>query len=175
MASQTTEQQNACPCGCPSDSIFFGMCEFNGCPAWPSNQEAPPTIPANEPHLPDNEVHPPATSGERFKFSDEAQMKELAEGVQPQNTTNSTKWALKTYEQWCASRNSHTELEPVPSNLLSSEDSAELCKYLALFVVEARKKNGANYPPATLHQILCGILRHMRQLNCIIILYTCNS
>ena len=32
--------------------------------------------------------------------------------------------------------------------------------------MEARKKNGEKYPPATLHQILCGVLRQMRQLNC---------
>ena len=65
---------------------------------------------------------------------------ELAEGVQPINTTNSTKWALKTFEQWSSERNSQPGIDSAPSNLLTSQDPAELCKYLSLFVVEARKK-----------------------------------
>ena len=31
--------------------------------------------------------------------------------------------------------------------------------------VETRKSNGLMYPPSTLHQLLCGILRRMRELN----------
>ena len=33
-----------------------------------------------------------------------------------------------------------------------------------MFIVEARKANGENYPPATLHVIMCRILRHMREV-----------
>ena len=36
----------------------------------------------------------------RFKFSDESQMRQLAEGLQPKATTNATKWTLKSFEQW---------------------------------------------------------------------------
>ena len=40
-----------------------------------------------------------------------------------------------------------------------------LSKYLSLFVVEARKKNGEKYPPATLHQICVASYDTMRQIN----------
>lgn len=33
------------------------------------------------------------------------------------------------------------------------------------FVVEARKASGEYYPPSSLHQLLCGILHHMREIN----------
>ncbi len=36
---------------------------------------------------------------------------------------------------------------------------------LSKFIVETRKTNGAQYLPATLHSLLCGILRCMRELN----------
>ena len=85
-------------------------------------------------------------------------MKELVESVQPQNTVSGTKLALKTFEQWTEERNSG-ELESVPSSLLNIEDPSELWKYLSLFVVETWKNK---YRPATLHQILCGIQRHVR-------------
>ena len=168
MSSKTAEQQ-PCPCQWPSDSIYYGMCEFTGYHA--PGFVAPPTNTSSSPHPPATEIqlHPSssATTGEaeRFKFTDKEKMKELAEGIQPQNTTNATKWAVKTFEQWRTSRNSHSDLDSVPSDLYNNENPAILCKYLSMFVVEARKKNGDNYPPSTLHQILCGILRHMRQLN----------
>ena len=40
-----------------------------------------------------------------------------------------------------------------------------LNNHLSKFAVEARKANGEVYPPATIHQLLCGLLRHMRQSN----------
>ena len=58
------------------------------------------------------------------------QLKELAEGVRPENTVQSTKWALKTYQEF---RNSQSNLELVPElNLLESENPKELCKYSLL-------------------------------------------
>ena len=35
--------------------------------------------------------------------------------------------------------------------------------HLPRFVVEVRKTNGAYYPPSTIHQLLRGLLRHMRE------------
>ena len=159
----------ACSCSCSPDSLFYGMCEFTGCPFGGHAITKEPSISDKE--NVDNESHFRPTLEEdlipapkRFKFSDESQMKKLAEGLQPKATTDSTKWALKTVEQWSQDRNS-SGCGAVPSTLLITENVSVLSKYLSLFVVEARKKNGEKYPPTTLHQILCGILRHMRQLN----------
>ena len=33
------------------------------------------------------------------------------------------------------------------------------------WTLETRKSNGELYPPATLHQLLCGIVRYMRNKN----------
>ena len=35
--------------------------------------------------------------------------------------------------------------------------------WLTLFVLEVRKQNGTEYPPNTLHHIVCGIMRYLRQ------------
>ena len=32
-------------------------------------------------------------------------------------------------------------------------------------MVEAKKATGEHYPPSSLHQLLCGLLRHMREIN----------
>ena len=150
---QTYWRMDECSCKCPSDSIFYGMCEYTGCPFGGEVTAAPPTnIEKAEPT--------------RFLLTDnEDQMKLLAEGLQPRNTANSTKWALHTYQEWCKAR-SNSELESVPTELLQSNDPEKLCKFLSLFVVEARKKSGERYPPSTIHQILCGLLHHMRQQDC---------
>ena len=39
----------------------------------------------------------------------------------------------------------------------------ELAHWLTLFILEARKKTGEVYPPNTLHHIVCGLMRHVRQ------------
>lgn len=99
-----------------------------------------------------------------FKFSTEEDIEELNKGVIPLNTSRSTKWAVKTFELWCQARNLEKSTENVPESLLRSPNISDLNKYLSMFVVEARKANGDEYPPATLHQILCGLLRFMREV-----------
>ena len=46
-----------------------------------------------------------------------------------------------------------------------STDANVLNTHLSRFVTETRKSNGEPYPPATLHQLLYGVLRHMRDCN----------
>ena len=40
--------------------------------------------------------------------------------------------------------------------------------WLTHFVLEARHKDGKPYPPHTLHQLVCGILRYVREIKPII-------
>ena len=39
----------------------------------------------------------------------------------------------------------------------------ELDKWLSLFVLEVRRKDGNVYPPNSLHQLCCGLLRSIRE------------
>lgn len=156
--------------GAPSGlCVCDGLCEWNACPG----VFTPPTINNSlHPSVADevtasNELRPSSEqpSSKRLQFTDEKEMGELAKGIIPITTSRATKWALKTFEQWSTARNSQQQLDRVPTDLLTSTDPEVLNIYLSLFAVEARKTNGANYPPATLHQLLCGILRHMRANN----------
>ena len=58
-------------------------------------------------------------------------MRKLADGLQPKTTTNATKWALKTFEQWSQEGNS-SGCEVVPSTLLTTADVFVQSKYLSL-------------------------------------------
>ena len=98
----------------------------------------------------------------RFKFAKE---EELAKGLVPRNTSKSTKWALNNFEAWMKSRNLSCPDIPVPKDLLMCSDPEILNLHLSRFVIETRKANGDDYPPSTLHQLLCGILRFMRECN----------
>ena len=48
-------------------------------------------------------------------------------------------------------------------NILETEDTESLAKWLSLFVIKLRKKDGSKYPPASIHLILCGLQRIMRR------------
>ncbi len=41
-------------------------------------------------------------------------------------------------------------------------DSKTQVHWLTRFVLEVRKTDGNEYPPNTLHHIICGIMRHVR-------------
>ena len=55
--------------------------------------------------------------------------------------------------------------DPVPEDIFTCNDPATLNTHISRFVLETRKSNGDFYPPMTLHQLLCGVLRHMRAVN----------
>ena len=40
----------------------------------------------------------------------------------------------------------------------------ELDRWLSRFVLEIRRRDGKEYPPNTLYQICCGILRYIREV-----------
>ena len=95
--------------------------------------------------------------------SSEENLLELAKGFTPANTRSSTKWALNVFELWKQARNTHHPEDPVPQDLLVTCDPSLLNTHLSKFAVEAKKANGEIYPPSTIHQLLCGLLWHMRE------------
>ena len=103
---------------------------------------------------------------ERFStFVDDDELAILSKGVVPANTDRNTKWALSNFFAWKEARNKKYPENPVPEELFSCTDPATLNTHLSRFAVETRKANGEPYPPKTVHQLLCGILRHMRDIN----------
>lgn len=104
----------------------------------------------------------------RWHFLDSEGEKSLSNAFQPKNTKESTKWAIKNFNDWLMARNNKNEgnlSEQVPENLLESSDPVVLCRWLSLFVAETRKQTGQPYPPKTLYILLCGVYRHMKSLN----------
>ncbi len=90
---------------------------------------------------------------------------ELAKELVPQNTAKNTQWAVKNFEDWLETRNACHPENPVPEDILESCDPDIINFQLSRFVVETRKSNGVRYPPSTLNQLLCGLLRCMREIN----------
>ncbi len=75
--------------------LCLGICEITG------NPEACKEY-NNEPQPLSEEVLETA----RFQFADEEKLTKLAEGLVPECTARSTKWALENFMQWKKARNS---------------------------------------------------------------------
>ena len=146
---------------CPGHSNASGLqLEISPSHPLPQLEQLRPSSSKDQPHLP-----MASNESSRFKFSSEEQLSELAKGLIPENTKGSTNWALKNFNLWLKSRNDANPENPVPEDILTSSDPDLLNHHLSQFVVETRKANGEHYPPSTLHQLLCGLLRHMREVN----------
>ena len=148
---------------CSYSPSCLGMCEWTGCPGAAGNSTPAVISAQNELASCSSGTTP---TNERFsEFISDQELSELGRGLIPANTTKSTKWALKTFELWKNSRNQSFPDDRVPQELFMSTDPSLLSTHLTRFAVEARKANGEHYPPSSIHQLLCGILRHMREIN----------
>ena len=78
----------------------------------------------------------------------------------PKTTEKSTIWSLNLWEEWKESRKGMgAEYPPTPPHFLSA---SKLNDWMCKFILEVRRKDGAEYPPNSLYQIACGIMRHVR-------------
>ena len=147
---------------CSYDPYCLGVCEWTDCPRALHNSPRPAVPPnsttANYSTSPTPSVQ---TASKRFKFAEEEELSQFAKGLVPDNTNKSTKWALNNLEAWMKPRKTSYPDDPVPEDILLSSDPELLNLNLSRFVIETRKANGEMYPPSTLHQLLCGILRFM--------------
>ena len=156
---------------CPFDPHCLGMCSWT---AFPGNADVTTPVPWPLPEFErDLSLCPPSCASEpqlsmsssRFAFASKEELSKLAEGITPANTTKATVWAINNFQQWLASRNSLHPSDPVPNDILQCTDPQLLNNHLYKYVIETRKLNGDLYPPTTIHQLLCSILRHMRNKN----------
>ena len=93
-----------------------------------------------------------------------AELEKLSAGVIPKNTQKNYQWALRAFNEWIQERNKRCE-DKCPESLLETENAESLAKWLSLFTIEVRKKDGERYPPATIHMLLCALQRIMRRCN----------
>ena len=110
---------------------------------------------------------PPKKQTVRFQILSSEELGSLCKPNVPRNTQTSTKWALDNFHAWLSHRNSNAESEgdKCPETLLEDMDSAQLNKWLAVYITETKKVNGEPYPPSTLQSLLSGLLWHMRSID----------
>ena len=73
-------------------------------------------------------------------------------------TTADTKYYVSVREDWQKYRQ-EVYGSSIPS--LSAITTADLQHWMIRFVLEARKRDGLEYPPESLHHICSGIVRHL--------------
>ena len=104
-----------------------------------------------------------ATSGQRFATPKNDEEVEMARKARiPKKTQADTRYCLDMWSKWTRYRNSVVDSEHVAEDI-TSLDNSKLQYWMSRFVLEVRKKDGSEYPPNTLHHIVCGILRHLRE------------
>ena len=80
----------------------------------------------------------------------------------PVNTRKSTNWAVNVWNEWSDYRKQQDPSDCPPH--LRTMQLCELNEWLSLLVLEFRREDGKCYPPNTVHQLCCGILRYLREV-----------
>jgi hypothetical protein len=102
----------------------------------------------------------------------EKELIDIQESGKAKNTVKDTTWALKVFNDWKSERNMKAMKESGSSNssqgkfvvgLNESVSKEDLNYWLSRFVVEVRKKDGGQYPAATLKHICSGLQRYLRE------------
>lgn len=116
----------------------------------------------------DTEAEPASKRLKLSSESEEAARPSESTTTKTSNTAKSTAWAVKTFNDWKQERNESFPLSLLPDDILDRKyesDVSPLVNGLSRFLVEARNKEGKVYSPCSLHGLLCGILRYMREKN----------
>ncbi|XP_011408773.1 PREDICTED: uncharacterized protein KIAA1958-like [Amphimedon queenslandica] len=86
-------------------------------------------------------------------------LQKATEGVVPNNTKQSTRWALNTFLTWARERNKRCPDEEIDETIFCCPDAERVSHVLCLFTLEARKVDGERYPPSILRNLLSGLNR----------------
>ena len=88
---------------------------------------------------------------------------QLQNNLLQQNTPQTGHFGISEFLEWRNSRNSNFPSGSlVPDTLLENVNIDELSKWLSFYVIDTRSCKGKKYPPKTLYQLLCGLLRYAR-------------
>ncbi|XP_061170286.1 uncharacterized protein LOC133179581 [Saccostrea echinata] len=92
------------------------------------------------------------------------EIKLLMEDQECKNTKSNTRWALGVWRKWREERNklSSNTGEFIPE--FSAMDATCMDYWLQRFVVEVRNQKGNEYTPKSLYYLMCGLLRHLRDI-----------
>ena len=86
----------------------------------------------------------------------------MRQNAVPQKTRQDTGYCVRVWDAWASNRNQSSNAEDTIQPLLQL--SLEKLQYwFSRFVLEARKKDGTEYPPNSLYHIVCGLMRYLRQ------------
>ena len=83
----------------------------------------------------------------------------------PKKTEADTKYCMRIWDAWRKERISRDEADSEADKQITpiiQMDKEVMKHWLTLFILEVRKQNGTEYPPNTLHHIVCGIMRYQR-------------
>ncbi len=85
--------------------------------------------------------------------------------LMPENTKRNNAWAVNSWNSWAMERNKTRktgELYVPQAEQLMYLSADELNIHLCKFVFEVRRYDGSVYPPNSLYQLSCGLLRYLR-------------
>ena len=114
-------------------------------PSWP----APPV-----PRPPSPTPGRASCSSRPFAREEEIEQARL-KGV-PLKTQQDTGYCVRLWNA-CHQAAASVTIPPLPDL-----DSTQLQRWLTSFILEVRKKDGSEFPPNTLHHLICGLVRYIR-------------
>ena len=152
----------------------FDECEFtsllldsNGLDLRPDPLELPFIDERELPHPHHNEPGPSASvsnsTTSRFSLTDDGLLTAAKESAISKNTAKNTAWFVNVWKEWSRHwQQSHPgNYCEWPIHLYLANDQ-QLDHWLSKFVLEARKKDGEQYPPNSIYAICCGLQRYVQ-------------
>ena len=77
----------------------------------------------------------------------------------PRKTQKDTEYCVRLWSAWSAHYQAAAGVTIPP---LAEIDKSELQRLLTHFILEIRKKDGSEFPPNSLHHLVCGLMRYIR-------------
>ena len=108
-------------------------------------------------------LHLTKNADARFSSPPKGKLEQYQKSFCPENTKVNTRWATKNFRDWQTDYNCRHPSDPCPDDILLSDSTSNLAKWLQIYAVSTRKKNGEKYPAKTVYLLLCGLQRYMKE------------
>ena len=110
-----------------------------------------------------------ALSGAESQFgdciTDGNKLAVINKGFVLSGTMDNTAWALRNFQAWREWRKLKNPEEPVPEDFFAKSEPEALNKWLSLYAIETRRKDGKPFPTRTIECLLAGLKWHMKEMN----------
>lgn len=154
------------------DQILLNLLGPEGCNEWFSDagdeDVLSVAVPSSSKDSFETETAPLTGSGSvHRKFAEpktDEEVSQARESAIPAKTRQDTEYCVRMWDQWASFRNGRpgTSNSYVPSLIELANDPPNLQYWLSRFCLEARKKDGSEFPPNSLHHLVCGLMRYIR-------------